>query len=74
MQTLDQLYDEFSRVCFHSNPGEASCEIFDAWLIEHGIDPAEFSEDTWFDFLERRFGMTGEEAMEYLAGAAEWQI
>jgi hypothetical protein len=53
------------------NPPKASCDVFEAYLLERGIDPNSFSRETWWQYLEMK-GLDGDQIVNYLQGAAEW--
>lgn len=70
LEQLLQLSEEFDRQP-RCNPPRASCDIFEAFLLERGIAPNNFSRETWWRYLETK-GMDGDQIVNYLQGAAEW--
>jgi hypothetical protein len=70
LEQLNQLGEEFDRQP-RCNPPRASCDVFEAFLLERGIDPNSFSRETWWRYLEMR-GLNEDEIVNYLQGAAEW--
>jgi hypothetical protein len=71
LEQLKQLGKEFDAQ-LKCNPPRASCDVFEAFLLELGIDPDSFSGDTWWEYLRGK-GLIDDEIVDYLAGAAEWQ-